>query len=112
MVPPAPGGKPEGPGLIRKRNQSDLRRSGRAEREEQGHRGARRLPRSRAAPPRPLCGIGAPLRYASLRGGWLPGGGEEPAGRPGLEECVNDPRDTPPEPLTGIALPLRKRVPA
>lgn len=51
--------------------------------------------------------------YGWLYGEWLPGSGEEPADRPGLEEYVNDPRTTPPpELLTDIMLPLRERVPA
>jgi hypothetical protein len=51
--------------------------------------------------------------YGWLYGEWLPGSGEEPADRPGLEEYVNDPRTTPPpELLTDIMLPLRERATA
>jgi AraC family transcriptional regulator len=49
--------------------------------------------------------------YRWLYGEWLPGSGEEPADRPGLERYVNDPKRTPPPALlTDIMLPLQKRV--
>ena len=49
--------------------------------------------------------------YGWLYGEWLPGSGEEPADRPGLERYVNDPkRPPPPALLTDIMLPLQKRA--
>jgi AraC family transcriptional regulator len=49
--------------------------------------------------------------YRWLSGEWLPASGEQPSGRPCLEEYVNDPGRTPPaELLTDIMLPLRERI--
>ena len=46
--------------------------------------------------------------YAWLYGVWLPASGREPADAPGLEEYLNDPRDTAPtELLADMFLPLK-----